>query len=511
MISFIGLAFCASAQKSDFNSFLGPVQEEERGLELLELFGHAEDHFYALYGNTRRMRKFTLVKVSSDSLQVKSRTEFKLPDIKGMPCYYAFAFSTDTQDYIIATADDGKTGEVFIFAFEIQDDANISGTPITIGQGKALALNLDDGFTIFLSEDKLRTILLVPDEPDPIKNEKMQVRVFDGKFSLLQSGMLRLPYPAGQAMVEKAIGDTGGHVHLLVSIANEELDKRKKQDDRVAEYTLVSYDPATDRVSEKFLSLGEKKLYGAQPVINGEGHLQVAGFYGNMLNVNMSGTFSLEVDATDGSILNYGMYPFGRDFRLRFRVDIRQKESESGRFELDQVQVLGIDTLQMISEMRYTQTATVFNPASGTYSTIVINNFDEILITRIAPDSRIINNTLIPKLQSSSREEGKYLSYVNFLVDGITYLIFNDNERNDPNKLFDGGTVRPLTGSSSARTVVVSIDEEGRTSKRPLITSGTQTFALYAAFYHATPSAMILTLYSGSKIRFVKIAAADKP
>lgn len=502
---------CATAQKPDFTSFLGPVQEEERGLELLELFGHADDHFFALYGNTRRMRKFTLVKVNTDSLQVKTRTEFKLPEIKGMPTYYAFAFSTAENEYIIATADDGKTGEVFIFAFEILDDASISGTPITIGQGKALALNSDDGFSIFLSEDGQRPIMLIPDEPDPFKNEKLQVRVFDGKFSLLQSGLLRLPYPAGQAMVEKAIGDSGGNVHLLASIANEPVDKRNKYDDRTVEYTLVSYDPATNRVSEKLLSLGEKKLYNAQPVINGEDHLQVAGFYGNMLNMNMAGTFSLEVDATDGTILNYGMYPFGRDFRLRFRSDVRQKESESGHFELDQVQVLGMDTLQMISEMRYTQTATVFNPASGTYSTIVINNFDEILVTRIATDSRIINNTLIPKLQSSSREEGKYLSYVSYLVDGITYLIFNDNERNDPHDLFDGGTVRPLTGSSAARPVVVSVDKEGRASKRLLIVSGTQPYVLFAAYHHATPSAMILTLYSGSKIRFAKIAPADNP
>lgn len=505
VISFIGLAFSATAQKSDFDSFLGPVQEEERGLELLQLFGHADDHFYALYGNMRRMRKFTLVKVSTDSLKVRSRTEFKFPEIKGMPTYYAFTFSTKDNDYIIATADDGKTGEVFIFAFEIQDDATISPTPITIGQGKALAMNYDDGFTIFLSEDGRRTVMLIPDEPDSFKNEKIQVRVFDGKFSLLQSGMLRLPYPAGQTLVEKAISDTAGHVHLLTSIAEEAVDKQKKYDNREVEYTLVSYDPTTDRVSEKFLSLGDKKLYDAQPVINDEGNLQVAGFYGNMLNANMAGTFSLEVDATNGTILNYGMYPFGRDFRLRFRADVRQKESESGRFDLDLVQAFGKDTLQMISEMRYSQTATVFNPASGTYSTIEINNFDEILITRIAPDSRIINNTLIPKMQSSSREEGKYISYVSYLVRGKTYLIFNDNERNDPQGFYDGTTVRPLTGSSSARPAVVSVDEEGRAFKRPLIASGTQTFVLFAAYYHATPSAMILTLYSGSKIRFAKI------
>ena len=266
------------------------------------------------------------------------------------------------------------------------------------------------------------------------------------------------------------------------------------------EYSLVSYNPSDGSVNEKFLALENRNLYKAKPAINSAGNLQVAGFYGNILNLNIDGAFSLEVDPVEGNILNQGMSPFGRDFRMRFRTDVRQRKSESGKFELDEAIGTEEGGLQLISEMRYSETVTVFNPGSGTYSTIEINNFDEIMVTRIGPDGRINENILIPKYQSSSREVGKYISYVCYTAGDKTFLIFNDNERNELGSVA-GGSMRTLTGSGSARPIVVTIVEDDKLERRPLVTSGAPTYVLFASHHHATSSSMIVTLYSGSRIR----------
>lgn len=483
---------------------VGPVQDESWRRDLLWLFGHSDAHFYALYGNARRLKRFNLVQMSTDSLKALSRTEFKLPEIKGLNPYIAFPLSTDRSDYLIATAD-APDGTVYVMAFGISETGEVGQAPITIGQGRSMALHSEGGFTLFWSEEAQQTVLLLPEESNPEANERMQVRVFDADFSLVAAEELRLPYPSGKTLVEEALCDSASHVHMLVSVALPQADRRRKRDEVASEYTLVSFDPHTARTTEKVLSLGDKSLYEGGLLINDRGRLQVAGFYGNMLNLTLSGTFSLEMEPATTDLVHYGMYPFDRDFRLRFRATVKQRESDSGQFELDRIGAAGMDTTELISEMRYSQTTSVFNPASGTYSIIEINHYDEILVTRIAPDSRILQNILIPKMQSSSRELGTYLSYVSHRAGDTTYLVYNDNVRNPADGFVPADEVRPLTGSGSARPVVVSIDPKGKLQKQPLLPEESPSFALQPGIHHRTSNSLILTLYSGSRLRFVRM------
>lgn len=498
------MPFGTLAQAPDFTTALGPIQAEEKAMELVDLFGHGEDDFYAVYANVRRMRKLNIVRIGTDSLQALSRTEFALPDIKGMTTHYAFPFSTREKSYLIATADEADSGEVYIFAFEVLPDGIVSQTPLIIGQGRASALRIDDGFRLLKGARGGEFILLIPDEEDPGKNEDMQVRVFDDHFSLLHRGRLRLPYPAGQTSVNEAVVDSSGNIHLLISIFPEGVDDRKDALQEPAELSLVSYDPVTEYVNEKFLAFENKSPVAGRPVVNDMGNVQVAGFYGNIPGQGMDGTYSLEIDPVENRILNYGMFPFGRDFRLRFRREVRQKKSESGAFVLDKIRPYGETGVELTSERRYTETVTVFNPGLGTYTTMVINNFDEIMLTRMTPDGRITDNVLVPKYQSSSRETGKYLSYVHFGDEENTYLFYNDNERNEWKK-GTGTSVRTLTGSSSAKPVVIKINSEGDILRYSLLHPGTEAFILYPDFSYTTSRGVILTLYSGSRIRFVKL------
>src|SRR5690606_4544803 len=125
---------------------------------------------------------------------------------------------------------------------------------------------------------------------------------------------------------------------------------------------------------EKFISLGDKKLYSAKPVSNSSGNLQIAGYYGNMLNLTPLGTFSLEIDPKTGQVPNHGLFPLDRDFRLRFRSTVNRREGESEHFELDHVYA-NVGSVQLLSEIRYTQTAMVFNPVTGTSSMVNVNHY----------------------------------------------------------------------------------------------------------------------------------------
>src|SRR5690606_38927929 len=162
-----------------------------------------------------------------------------------------------------------------------------------------------------------------------------------------------------------------------------------------------------------------------------QNNIQVGGYYSNMVDLIMAGTFSLELDYATGKILNQGLSPFDREFRTKFRPkggNIAQ--TELGMFNLDYVFPRIDGTTQLISEKNYTETSTVFNPGTGTYSIITVYNYDEILLTSINESSKIKYNVMIPKFQSSTAYYDDYTSYVAFSLGDRTFFVYNDNERN---------------------------------------------------------------------------------
>ena len=252
--------------------------------------------------------------------------------------------------------------------------------------------------------------------------------------------------------------------------------------------------------------MGNKWLYDVRLFINEKNNLQVAGYYSNMVDLIMAGTFSLEINKKTDKIINQGLNQFDREFRTQFRPkggNIAQ--TELGMFNLDYAFPQKDGMTQLICEKNYTETSTVVNPGTGTYSVITVYNCDEILLSSIDPSSKIKYNITIPKYQSSTNPYDDYTSYLAFRNGARTFIIYNDNTRNTELSLQSEKGYRQLTSPANSTAIMIVVHENGQTVKIPLFDSSKEKPVLNPKYFYQTSDGVVLLTNSGYDTRLLKV------
>lgn len=478
---------------------VGPELEERKGDKLLYTFGHSDSFFYNLWSDKRKNGAFILEIIGVDSLRVTESNEFSFPEIKGLAPVLAYPISMNEGSFLIATAEDPQSDKLYIFAFPILDKAKIAPKPITLGVGNREAIVAENGFLLFKSENSELAALFIPEEKEFEKNEKFTLHYLDAGFRQLSSRELEIPYSSGQVMLVDAIVTNQGFFHGIISVS-------KNSEVRITpdSYALLTYDPVEDGVREKKLALGNKWFYDLKMTLTPDTNIWLAGYYSNMVELSMAGSFSVLVDSKTGELLNTGLYPFERAFRLRFRSDINRREDELGLFKLDKTSLISPERLALISEKRYTRESTVFNPATGTYSIIQIFNYDEILISVLRPSSRIEFNVLIPKYQSYSGAAGRFTSYVPLATSNEIFLFYNDHVKNIGLSVNDFTQFRQLNNENNMTLTFCRFDGKAieRRSFDPTLLDG---YFLDPAHSYIMENSVVLTTYKGYRLKYVRI------
>lgn len=488
------------AQGVDNLEFLmGPELEEGRGEVILETFGHSEDFFFCIKANRRKKGEFSIEKIDVDSLTILKSSRFAPKKLNGKVPVFLYPISTRDASFLIATAEDPGGTEIHIMAYRISDDLNIQGDPLIIGIAKRESLISENGFLLFKTAERDKIALFIPDESKPERNEKFKLRYFDSKFDLLEVKKIEIPYPSEDVFLEDAVLTPRGVFHGIISL-------REKTEVRVLpdSYALLTYNPAESGIKEKSLALGNKWFYDFKLSLTPDTNLWLAGYYSNMVEPSMAGTFSVVIDSNTGELLNTGLSPFERDFRLMFRSDLKNDEDDLGLFKLDQTYLRRDGNLSLINEKRYTRTSTIFNPATGTYSVIDIHYNEELLITTIQPRSKIVENILIPKYQSSSREFGRYLSYVSTSWNDKLLLFYNDHSRNVSLSPSQFDEYRWLNNDNNM-TISYCLIKDGEVTKKYFDSEVIGGYSLNAAQHYRTEKSQVLTTYKGDQIRYIKV------
>lgn len=499
------LAISGFGQKAD-PVFAGPVQSGLKGYHLVTLFGESDDVYYALRENRRKKLPYVIQKMDADSLTVLANKTFKLPSIKGDIPNLESVLSIGGKNYLLATTHESDNDTVNVLAFEMLNPLNINKVPRLLAGGLGEVLSASRGYRVFKDPNHDVFTLVMPLEGRGDYNEKFEIRLFDQDLNLLQFKTLEIPYRSNLVNYEDAMVDSSGAIYVLTGITNLKLTTINQDRNIGKDYSLFKYSWADGKLSEKSLSLGTKWLYDVSLTLNTSGNLQVVGYYSNMVDLIMAGTFSVEIDRDTGEILNQGLSQFDRDFRVQFRPSGSNiTETQLGKFKLNDVIALSEDRTMLISEKNYTETSTVFNPATGTYSIITVHNLDEILITVINPSSRIAYNLVIPKYQSSTRENNDYTSFIAVRGKENTYIIYNDDRRNTDLGLKAENGYRQLTSASNSEAILITISDSGNMSKTPLFNTSDFAGVLNPNLYYQTSGAVIVAATSGHEIRYFKI------
>ncbi|MGB6035314.1 MAG: hypothetical protein WBG42_03535 [Cryomorphaceae bacterium] len=494
------LTYSLYAQEGDKLEFIvGPELEEQRGNRISNTFGHTEEFFFCLRSDRRKVGQFIIEKIDADSLTVEKSLPFTLPAIRNTIPLLAYPMSTSDASFFIATAEDAEGTDIYILAYRITDDLQISKEPIVLGIADREALISENGFLIFKSGDDKKVALFIPEEKNPARNEKFDLRYFDSRLSLLDSKKIEIPYPSANVLLKDALLTPAGVFHGILSVRKES-EIREVPDS----YALLSYNPREEGVKEKSLALKNKWLYDLKLTLTTDSNLWLSGYYSNMVELSMVGTFSVVLDSNTGELVNTGLSPFTRDFRLMFRQDIKNKDDDLGLFKIDKTMLRSNDLLSMVNEKRYTRESTVYNPASRMYTVIQVHYHEELLITTIQPSSKIIENILLPKYQSSSQEFRRYTSYVSAQWRDKLLFFYNDHLRNEslsPNEYNDYRAVN----NENNIVITYCIVSNGSVEKKSFTPESIDGYYLDADQQYSTSGYLILTAYEGYKTRYIKV------
>lgn len=485
-------------EKGELSLSIGPELAERKGDRLLFTFGHSDTSFYNLWSDRRRNGSFILDEISIDSLHVQSTNPFSFSQVKNLVPTLSYPLSMKGHSYLVATAEDPKGEEVYIFAYKILSDSKLAPEPIVLGRGNREAILSENGFLLLKSPNAKLVALLIPKEKAYEKNEKFTLSYFNRNLNQLSSKEIEIPYSSGRVSLKEALVTDGGVIHGVISV-------RSENEVRITPSThaLLSYDPEKDVVREKALSLGNKWFYDISLTLTPDTNLWLAGYYSNMVELSMAGTFSVLVDSKSGDLLNTGLSPFEREFRLKFRSDIKRREDELGLFKLDETHLPKKNELTLVSEKRYSRTSTIFNPATGTYSVVEVYNYDEVLLTTLQPTSKILYNVLIPKYQSYSASQGRFTSYLTAADSSKLYVFYNDHIRNIDLNASEFTEYRQLNNENNMAITYCVYDGESITRKS-ILPDRVSEYYLDPDNFYRYKNQIILTAYNGYRIRFIR-------
>ena len=493
------LCFSKAQDDNEVKFLVRPELEEMRANPVWETFGHSDDFFFCVRSDRRKKNEFLIEKIGVDSLTVLNTTNFTPPAINGKAPVLAFPLSTEDASFLIATAEDTEGSGIYIMAYQITDDLNIKKEPAVIGIGDREALISENGFLIFKSKDEKKIVLFVPQEKNPARNEKFELRYLNSSLNLIESKNIEIPYPSAMVMLEKAVLSSDGTFHGVISIQKES-EVRILPDS----YALLTYNPVEEGIKEKALSLGNKWFYDLNLTMTSDTNLWLAGYYSNMVEPSMVGTFSVVIDSKTGEPLNTGLSPFDRDFRLMFRKEIKNREDDLSLFKVDDTILKSNGSLSIISEKRYIRESTVYNPASRMYSVIQIHYHEELLISTIEPSSKITENILIPKYQSSSQNYERYTSYVSTEWGDKLLIFYNDHFRNESLSPIEYNEYRAVNNQNNI-LITYCILSNGSVEKKTLNSEIVDGYYLDANQPYRTSKSQILTAYKGYKTRYIKV------
>ncbi len=499
------IAISAFCQKAD-SVYIGELQTSLKGYHMVKMFGNNNAYFYTLRENRRKKLSYAIQKIDADSLTILSTKTFNFPDVKGEAPVLESVISIGKKNYFITSTQNSENDTVNIFGFEILDPINIAAVPKLLARGSGLTFQRKNGYRVFQDPINNLFTFILPQESEVGKNEKFELRLFDENLNLIHSKSLELPYPSELINYQDAVVDSAGSIYVLTGITNPTLTSVNEDRNIGKDFSLFKYSWDSGILTEKSLSLGVKWLYDVKMFINSKGNLQIAGYYSNMVDLIMAGTFSLELDRQTGKIFNQGLSPFDRDFRVRFRPrGSNITETQLGMFRLNNVFSRSGDKTMLLSEKNYTESSTVFNPATGTYAIITIYNYDEILISVIDASSKIKYTLSIPKFQSSTISQDDYTSFLSFRGKKDTYLIYNDDQRNEELSINADKGYRQLTTASNSEAILISVSDSGKTIKTPLFTTYDFKEVFNPSLYYKTNDGIIITAINGYETRYIRL------
>jgi hypothetical protein len=292
--------------------------------------------------------------------------------------------------------------------------------------------NGDKGdYTIVSSSNK--DLLVCSHSETNQKNQAVLSITIVNRQLVKQAGKkLELEFPVENIQFNELQIDNNSNVFF--SVIYTDTDKKKQTSER-NKHLMYAWFKHTDEL--KYYPLDEKGRFintfsfGVNYV---KKCLTVCGFYSNISEANVGGTFLCNIDLDSGFVFYSKYQGLSQEFVARL---IGEKEAsrsgELSNIEMRKLILRSDGGMIMAAENTYVtqQTYTYYVSGMPQYSYRNIYNYDDILVISLDPDGNEEWHNLIRKKQSTMNDQGYFSSFFAAAYDNKIHFLYNDNSRNN--------------------------------------------------------------------------------
>lgn len=245
-------------------------------------------------------------------------------------------------------------------------------------------------------------------------------------------------------------------------------------------YEILAIDPTGEgQVIEYDISLPNKHITDISYSIDPEFGIICSGFYGNVeakrSRDEINGIFFFRVNKETRQVESLGT----KELDKQFIADLTsQRNADKGRgistvFNLKHFVQKDDGSAILVSEYSFSYVVEhcSTDPKTGARSCSYVYHYvrNNIIAININPDGSIKWLANIPKLQHTTNDNGMFSSFIFGTAQDKMFFIYNDNPKNmDATKVKSDKDLYTMTKPKKSTTVVVTLDESGKYTKKAL-------------------------------------------
>ncbi len=342
------------------------------------------------------------------------------------------------QIYFLFGYKDQMKDNITVYYQKLDNEGNVDGNPDKLVEAPFVKGSAGwFGGVYSYDSSKFLSVYEVPTKNK--ENQQYHFHVYNiVDMSLIFEREVELPFMDKDVNLIRYDVSDEGDVYGLVQI-HEQREKGSKEPDNYT-YKIYGFQTESDDVLEFDFDIDRYMNSITFQVKNGI--IYCSGFWGKKNSSDISGVYSLRLDANNGEELVQDLYEFSDEFIEEFytdkqvqKADKKGKELEVPTIVLDHFLVKDDGSAYVVGEQFYTYTV-CYTTQNGTRCvTYYVHN--DIMITKIDANGEILWATKIPKKSVSANSTGALSYHLHQKGDDL-YFVYYDHVDNfdlvDPKK-----------------------------------------------------------------------------
>lgn len=366
--------------------------------------------------------------------------------------------------YVFYKVKDGKTRERSLYAqiFDLESTALTSAVQLNIEKERI------DYDLLLLSNDSTKIFQFRKPKQAKSETHVYQLKVWDQNIFEKLSVEIELPYKGRELSIYDVSLGFENKLHMLARINIPKSERGP--DDPSFYYSIITINPVTGESSTFDVKLSNLFVRDVSLRFDKNGNAFCVGVYSDKRNLSsMTGTFYYKIDVNSGTASAENVQNFQPEIikMLNNSESERKRNSEvRSNLELKRIITRPDGGSYVLFEEDYVHVVTTSTPNGGTSTTRYYYNND-ILLMNIDAAGKILWQSVFPKQQVSTNDNGRLNSFFARSYNNKLYIFFNDDAENVDNQDFKVGIYPQST--KHIMPVVLIVSEDGTYEKFPLM------------------------------------------